>query len=252
MKNLIIVYELKFKQLRDKYEADEPISCDFQQQTVADQTNSIYEETKFENTSCQLVPSKRVETSDKSTFTVNESSTQTDTSAYLAEQDLRSIDRQYSTKIFNKKLVCKRLSLTESAESDGKQLLLEAYLMNNKNLTNAGSSSSSCLLADLNNSKSKKKQRNSQTTSGTRESGLGTFNDDEVATSSCEFEFKTSDSCKLQSDEVNLSDDSLDIKHNDNSSVNEADLEAPYHNRNSPKQFIKVKKSKQSQSLFQR
>ena len=238
MKNLIIVYELKFKQLRDKYEADEAILFDLQQQTVAaEQTHLVCDETAFENTS-QLVPSKRVATCDKSTFTVNETATQTDASPYLAEP----IDQQYSSKMFNKKLVCKRLSLTETAESDGKQLLLEAYLMNNKNLTNAGSSSSSCLLADLNNSKSKKKQRNSQTTSGTRESGLGTFNDDEVASSSCEFEFKTSDSCKLQSDEVNLSDESLDSKLNDNSSVNEADLEGAYHNRTSPKQFLKVKK----------
>jgi hypothetical protein len=97
---------------------------------------------------------KKVETSDKSTFTINEASTQTDTqSGTKANQSIvqelpvinetpnlhynDSNNRSYPNK-----------SKKHNRESDGKKLLLEAYLRNNNNnnnnnMTNGGSTPSS-------------------------------------------------------------------------------------------------------------
>lgn len=177
---------------------------------------------------------KKLETSDKSTFTVNEISTQTDNSNYVKKQiysnndsnnitnninsahlrndknkqfstysgsangvGTESIEFNFSADIKNQKYNSSKEIL--QPESDGKKLLLEAYLRNNNNNNsnnndqnhNRCSSSSSCsrpaILSDvLNNQKtiSNKNDHKSETittlTATTRESGIGTYNEDEI------------------------------------------------------------------------
>lgn len=163
---------------------------------------------------------KKVETSDKSTFTINEMSTQTE--QYLNDHQIFS--NQYTSKNYSKN---SRKHLTGSPETDGKTLLLEAYLRNNDNLVHnenshtsqIGSSRSSTSLLPNALNKPNTKRKSLTLTTGTRESGIGTYIDDEIGTSSCELEFvKTNSSDKkidYQTDHESLS------KINDNSSTNE-------------------------------
>lgn len=137
---------------------------------------------------------RKVETSDKSTATINHESTQTDdavvatspviNTSSIHDQDLRAIDRLYSNNHHHHTPIIH--------ETDGKKLLLEAYLRNNDNIESNGSCSSSG---------NKKKSTNSVTgTIRTRESGIGTANDDEVDSIQNDdyFNDKTSDNeCKL-------------------------------------------------------
>lgn len=125
---------------------------------------------------------------DKSTFTINEISTQTEEpfeyhmNQVLTREHLRTIEQHgHFTKRFTNKDNSsssvenhKPTDLT-GTESDGKQLLLEAYLRNNESLAQeqqessqtASSQSSSSLLPSALKGKSGKK-RKSLTTTGTR------------------------------------------------------------------------------------
>ena len=147
-----------------------------------------------------LVASKKIDiqTADKSTFTVCEISTQTDYFNQKQKNDLNNNSTNDKLKHlsyyhsnsantaatesielnYNKTTKYKTIINTES---DGKKLLLEAYLRNNTE--NRCSSSSSCSRAL--NQKSQSNQSNNReitttlTTTTTRESGIGTYNEDE-------------------------------------------------------------------------
>ena len=96
------------------------------------------------------------ETSDKSTFTVNEISTQTD---QLVQHQFFSVNNQVD-KGFPKNGSGKNLM-----ETDGKKLLLEAYLRNNDNMVHCrnsqteSSQASSCLLPTGMSNKSSEKRK---------------------------------------------------------------------------------------------
>lgn len=114
---------------------------------------------------------KRKQTSDKSTFTVNEISTQTD-QVVVSEPSSLGLKPTSASK--------QQIDPTSKPlESDGKKLLLEAYLRNNND--NRCSSSSSCSRPTPQaNTKSETITTTTLTTTTTRESGIGTYNEDEV------------------------------------------------------------------------
>lgn len=231
MKNLIIVYEIKFKGIRDQYEAS---SQEFQfkyftksseyienhenyyeknqRTTVISHDNQKTNNTNFNpstpiegrisnsnvlrnrnristklNNNYSITPQtgkvqnrprltnkirfnkspetpkliKKVETHDKSTFTVNDVSSQTD-QEFHQEQFYST---EHMTTTFHK-------NTTKHTESDGKKLLLEAYLRNNdshlvhNSQTGSSQSSNSCLIPNTLNKQCKK--RKSLTNTDTR------------------------------------------------------------------------------------
>lgn len=100
------------------------------------------------------------------------------------------------------------LEYLDRAQIDGKQYLLETYLRNNNEVTSASTSSSGPLLL--------KKSTNIMQMSNTRESGIGTVNDDE-----CEMESLHSFDENLTdlTDHKNTTKNELDDEH-ENSSIN--------------------------------
>lgn len=176
---------------------------------------------------------------DKSTFTINEISTQTEepfeyhVNQVLTREHLRTIEQHHHfTKRFtNKDSVESHKPDLTGTESDGKQLLLEAYLRNNESLAHeqqessqtTSSQSSSSLLPNGMKSKPGKK-RKSLITTGTRESGIGTYIDDELGTSSCDLDFsKTSNSAKKVTNSYQNTDNESFDKLNDNSAASTKD-----------------------------
>lgn len=158
---------------------------------------------------------------DKSTFTINEISTQTEEpfeyhmNQVLTREHLRTIgqNRHYTKRFTNKDSSSSENQKPDLTESDGKQLLLEAYLRNNESLVQenqqdssqtASSQSSSSLLPNALKGKSGKK-RKSLTTTGTRESGIGTYIDDEIGTSSCDLDMELSKTSSSEKQKVNNS-----------------------------------------------
>ena len=135
-----------------------------------------------------------VETSDKSTATINDVSTQTD-EVLKKHNGVNTNFSEGSTNAENTKsttnaggvtggyyLKKSKLSKHSSRESDGKKLLLEAYLRNNDNITNGGSTTSSGNVVSILNNGKKNGLLGVKThgPTNTRESGIGTTNDDEV------------------------------------------------------------------------
>jgi hypothetical protein len=159
----------------------------------------------FDNATPEVSPKKKIETSDKSTATINDMATQTDEvssrnaadSSALPVINEKTIKTQSTNNYFNNQInehrynsVVDRTYLKKSKfskhnrESDGKKLLLEAYLRNNENLTNGGSTTSSGKAASSTlsvlhaNKKVSSLIKNGA--KNTHESGIGTTNDDEV------------------------------------------------------------------------
>jgi hypothetical protein len=159
----------------------------------------------FDNATPEVSPKKKIETSDKSTATINDMATQTDEvssrnaadSSALPVINEKTIKTQSTSNYFNNQInehrynsVVDRTYLKKSKfskhnrESDGKKLLLEAYLRNNENLTNGGSTTSSGKAASSTlsvlhaNKKVSSLIKNGA--KNTHESGIGTTNDDEV------------------------------------------------------------------------
>ena len=177
----------------------------------------------FDNPTPEVSPKKKIETSDKSTATINDMATQTDEVAskiaadssalpVINEKAIKTnnyfnnqmneprynsvVDRTYAKKSkFNK----------HNRESDGKKLLLEAYLRNNENLTNGGSTTSSgkagsSTLSVLHANK-KVSSLIKNGAKNTHESGIGTTNDDEGRRTKNEGRTTTNDERRATNDE---------------------------------------------------
>lgn len=142
-KNLIVINEIKFKKLKELNEKEQKASPEAMVPSSSKQTvriNHSIDQTpvSFRNimqTQNEFAKQTDRLTCDKSTFTVSHESTQTE-------------------------------SMYDSVmQSDGKKLLLEAYLRNNDNLASCSTSS--------------KKNKSESGTGLMRESGIGTANDDD-------------------------------------------------------------------------
>lgn len=131
---------------------------------------------------------KAVITSDKSTATINDTATQTDDIVLDDLMDMETHPIVNITPVSERLYTRKPGESTNHRETEGKKLLLEAYLRNNDNLAslNAQStSSSSASSAAVSNKKSSNATNGKMETAtiATRESGIGTANDDEVDSS---------------------------------------------------------------------
>ena len=196
MKNLILVYELKFrnfKELKDEFvdvkdnQTEAEKNAKLEQCSGADcavckphtpygirQRRSVYQQNLNYKTTETFVKPKP-ETNDKSTFTIHDISTQTelvDSNNNNNQTPKHNIyldpnDHVYITKSLK----------TPTPESDGKKYLLEAYLRNNTEPILTGSSTSSS--GPLVKNKKKVKCETTTTTTTRGESGIGTYNDDE-------------------------------------------------------------------------
>ena len=157
----------------------------------------------FDNVTPEISPKKKVETSDKSTATINDMATQTDAipskthidPSGLSVINEKSTKSQPTNNYFNhlsnehrynnvdRAYLKKSKFSKHNRESDGKKLLLEAYLRNNENITNGGSTTSSGKAASSTLSMLHANKKGSLIKIGvknTLESGIGTTNDDEV------------------------------------------------------------------------
>lgn len=143
-KNLIVINEIKFKKLKETNEKERNVSPEALVPSSSKQivrvnhpnvqTPVSFRSASMFNKSESIKQTDRI-TCDKSTFTVSHESTQTE-SMYESEM-----------------------------QSDGKKMLLEAYLRNNDNLASCSTSS--------------KKNKSESGTGLMRESGIGTANDDD-------------------------------------------------------------------------
>ncbi|RNA33614.1 hypothetical protein BpHYR1_000129 [Brachionus plicatilis] len=142
LKNLIVIYEIKFKRLKESSETDNNGTPEAMVPSSARQTVRLNQKQTESPINCSgklsnyQIKQKTTVTCDKSTFTVNNESTQTESVVYESVM-----------------------------QSDGKKMLLEAYLRNNGNLASCSTSS--------------KKNKSESGTGLMRESGIGTANDDD-------------------------------------------------------------------------
>ena len=212
---------------------------------------------------------KKVQTSDKSTATINEMSTQTENisitlndnevlvsnyqsplltinsncdditpncrqipNAYYdsvefrnRDQDLRYMDRIYPKPGYKNKF--SKHPIASNRESDGKQFLLEAYLRND-NLVNGSTSSSGKGFSTLSSKKKTFGQRKIDVAT-TRESGIGTTNDDEIDSLPS---VHNDDDCLSEYDE-----NMLDLNNNKNENNNHDELDASKSNNEDAESF---------------
>ena len=216
------------------------------------------------HSSSQVSPKKTVETSDKSTATINDVATQTEettaNSGVDATDAATAAVKAQTNSYFNQagggsgggglvehRYLKKSKLIKHSRESDGKKYLLETYLRNHENIANGGSSTSSgkavsSSLSTPNNVKKNSINNNNNMISKlVLESGIGTTNDDEadsLQSAQNEYNAYISELKHAEKHEHSNSD-------KENESFYDTDL---YSNANSKKKKIKQKQQQQQQN----